>query len=72
MNREDLQSKYIQGTYAGPGEFWENLTPVASRQIGTFSMRVSIKSDGRIHYTGIKAADRNGQTVFENQWGNGG
>ena len=31
-------------------------------------MRVDVKDDGRIHYTGVRAKDESGEDLFFNEW----
>ena len=35
-------------------------------------MKTNIKSDGRIHYTGVHAKDRDGVDIFINEWADAG
>ena len=39
-----------------------------NEKIARFSMKVDIKSDGRIHYTGVRAEDKHYKTIFKNVW----
>ena len=39
-----------------------------NERIASFGMKVEIKNDGRIHYTGVRARDQFGDDIFVNEW----
>ena len=39
-----------------------------NQRVASFAMKVDIKSDGRIHYTGVRAKDAAGSDVFYHEW----
>lgn len=44
------------------------MTVEENKKLANFAMKVDIKNDGRIHYTGIRANDVNGDLIFINEW----
>ena len=61
-------SPYICGGQSSPQERWHTVKVDLNQRVASFAMKVDIKSDGRIHYTGVRAKDAAGSDVFYHEW----
>ena len=69
---DDMESPHIQGTFQHPMHRWETVDIDQEKRIAKFAMCVDVKSDGRIHYTGVHARDADGNKILFNKWGSAG
>ena len=68
----EFESPAIVGSFGGGFSEWRTMSVDNSQEMGSFSMCVDIKKDGRIHYTGVMAKDLSGNVIFEEIWGEKG
>ena len=68
-DKGEVESKYIQGSYYSPHDKWQHTVTVEDgKKIAKFAMCIDLKADGRVHYTGIKAVDKDGESIFHETW----
>ena len=72
LSMSNMESPYIQGHQATPHESWNALDLVENKKIWRFSFCIDVKADGRIHYTGVRAEDHDGEVIFFSKWGESG
>ena len=69
---DDMESPFLQGGFQHPMHHWETVEINQEKRIAKFAMCIDIKSDGRIHYTGVYAKDADGNRILFKKWGNSG